>query len=49
MTGVRSSQNNWSVVTHDGSWVANYSAGGCRNYISELTFLYDDFLYAYSL
>ncbi|KAK0416655.1 hypothetical protein QR680_012613 [Steinernema hermaphroditum] len=33
MTGVRSAQNTWATNTHDGAWVRNESAGGCRNYL----------------
>ncbi|KAI6205383.1 Calpain clp-1 [Aphelenchoides besseyi] len=33
MTGVKSNQNVWAVNSHDGSWRANSTAGGCRNYL----------------
>ncbi|VIO92639.1 Hypothetical thiol protease C06G4.2 in chromosome III, putative [Brugia malayi] len=33
MTGVQSSQNAWATYTHNGIWIANETAGGCRNYI----------------
>lgn len=33
MTGVQSSQNAWATYTHNGAWIANETAGGCRNYI----------------
>ncbi|VDK76567.1 unnamed protein product [Litomosoides sigmodontis] len=33
MTGVKSSQNAWATYTHNGAWIANKTAGGCRNYI----------------
>uniref|UniRef100_A0A158Q8T4 Calpain catalytic domain-containing protein n=1 Tax=Elaeophora elaphi TaxID=1147741 RepID=A0A158Q8T4_9BILA len=37
MTGVQSSQNAWATYTHSGAWVANETAGGCRNYIQTFT------------
>ncbi|VDM47638.1 unnamed protein product [Toxocara canis] len=33
MTGIHPSQNTWSTCTHEGSWIRNQTAGGCRNYI----------------
>uniref|UniRef100_A0A915Q477 Calpain catalytic domain-containing protein n=1 Tax=Setaria digitata TaxID=48799 RepID=A0A915Q477_9BILA len=33
MTGVQGSQNGWATYTHNGAWIANETAGGCRNYI----------------
>ncbi|KAI6209484.1 Calpain family cysteine protease [Aphelenchoides besseyi] len=33
MTGVKSNQNVWAVNSHDGSWRAGSTAGGCRNYL----------------
>uniref|UniRef100_A0A0N5AGU3 Calpain catalytic domain-containing protein n=1 Tax=Syphacia muris TaxID=451379 RepID=A0A0N5AGU3_9BILA len=38
MTGVHSSQTKWSTVWHEGSWVANRTAGGCRNYINSFAY-----------
>ncbi|VDM56272.1 unnamed protein product [Angiostrongylus costaricensis] len=34
MTGVRAASNTWSANTHDGAWIRNQTAGGCRNYIN---------------
>ncbi|KAE9411783.1 hypothetical protein Angca_004674, partial [Angiostrongylus cantonensis] len=34
MTGVRAASNTWAANTHDGAWIRNQTAGGCRNYIS---------------
>ncbi|KHJ89557.1 calpain clp-1 family protein [Oesophagostomum dentatum] len=34
MTGVRAPGSVWAANTHDGAWIANQTAGGCRNYIS---------------
>uniref|UniRef100_A0AC35TZX3 Calpain catalytic domain-containing protein n=1 Tax=Rhabditophanes sp. KR3021 TaxID=114890 RepID=A0AC35TZX3_9BILA len=33
MTGVKPHTQTWSANTHEASWVANQSAGGCRNYL----------------
>ncbi|KAL6728148.1 hypothetical protein Aduo_009950 [Ancylostoma duodenale] len=34
MTGVRPPGSVWAANTHDGAWIANQTAGGCRNYIN---------------
>ncbi|KAK6741723.1 hypothetical protein RB195_009537 [Necator americanus] len=34
MTGVRAPGTVWAANTHDGAWIANQTAGGCRNYIN---------------
>ncbi|CAJ0942432.1 unnamed protein product, partial [Mesorhabditis belari] len=34
MTGVRAAANTWATNNHDGTWVRNQTAGGCRNYIN---------------
>ncbi|KHJ91415.1 calpain family cysteine protease [Oesophagostomum dentatum] len=34
MTGVRAPGSVWAANTHDGAWIANQTAGGCRNYIN---------------
>lgn len=34
MTGVKAAGLVWAANTHDGAWVRNQTAGGCRNYIS---------------
>ncbi|VDM10716.1 unnamed protein product [Wuchereria bancrofti] len=33
MIGVQPSQSAWATYTHNGTWTANETAGGCRNYI----------------
>lgn len=35
MTGVKGATAQWATNTHDGAWIRNQTAGGCRNYISE--------------
>ncbi len=35
MTGVKAGGQVWATNTHEGSWIRNRSAGGCRNYIRE--------------
>lgn len=35
MTGVKPRGQNWATVTHEGAWIRNQTAGGCRNYISK--------------
>uniref|UniRef100_A0A1I7WL44 Secreted protein n=1 Tax=Heterorhabditis bacteriophora TaxID=37862 RepID=A0A1I7WL44_HETBA len=39
MTGVRAGSQVWATNTHDGMWIRNRTAGGCRNYISGLLYL----------
>ncbi|PAV83941.1 hypothetical protein WR25_02126 isoform B [Diploscapter pachys] len=34
MTGVRAPGLTWASNSHDGAWIANRTAGGCRNYIN---------------
>ncbi|XGW16965.1 hypothetical protein V3C99_001972 [Haemonchus contortus] len=34
MTGVRAAGMVWATNTHDGAWIRNQTAGGCRNYIN---------------
>ncbi|KAK6028837.1 calpain family cysteine protease [Ostertagia ostertagi] len=34
MTGVRTAGMVWATNTHDGAWIRNQTAGGCRNYIN---------------
>ncbi|CEF68274.1 Calpain-2 catalytic subunit [Strongyloides ratti] len=33
MTGVQTSTPKWSPIVHEGQWIANETAGGCRNYL----------------
>ncbi|GMR39365.1 hypothetical protein PMAYCL1PPCAC_09560, partial [Pristionchus mayeri] len=33
MTGVKAATAQWATNTHDGAWIRNQTAGGCRNYI----------------
>uniref|UniRef100_A0A0N5CEA4 Calpain catalytic domain-containing protein n=1 Tax=Strongyloides papillosus TaxID=174720 RepID=A0A0N5CEA4_STREA len=33
MTGVNTSTPKWSPIVHEGQWIANETAGGCRNYL----------------
>lgn len=40
MTGVRSPHHAWAANIHDGAWIANETAGGCRNYIRERYFFF---------
>ena len=35
MTGVKAAGTVWAANTHDGAWIKNQTAGGCRNYISK--------------
>ncbi|KAF8358336.1 clp-1 [Pristionchus pacificus] len=34
MTGVKGATAQWATNTHDGAWIRNQTAGGCRNYIN---------------
>ncbi|WKX98459.1 hypothetical protein Q1695_013832 [Nippostrongylus brasiliensis] len=34
MTGVKAAGSVWAANTHDGAWIRDQTAGGCRNYIA---------------
>lgn len=38
MTGVQVAKTAWQTRVHDSQWIANRTAGGCRNFISKPSF-----------